>query len=75
MQKVGPSDRKLRISIKIRDRGIWHGAPLSLLSCRGQDEVRNEQSEVMFVVCGETLMLVVVGGLKEKYGFSFFFIF
>lgn len=28
----GLSDVKLRISIKMRDKSIWHGASLSLLS-------------------------------------------
>lgn len=43
----GLSDVKLRISIKIRDKSIWHMAPLFLLSSRGQYQGWNEQSEAM----------------------------
>lgn len=45
----GLSDVKLRISIKIRDKSIWHSASLSPLSRRGQCEGWNEQSEAMFI--------------------------
>lgn len=43
----GLSDVKLRISVKIRDKSIWHMASLSLLSSRGWYQGWNEQSEAM----------------------------
>lgn len=48
----GPSDVKLRISIKIRDKSIWHSASPSLLSGGGRYRGWNEQSEGR-VYCGD----------------------